>query len=77
MVMPSDKLAIAAALEMCADVEPQNARLVRIENTLSLRRMCVSEALLSEVEENERLRVMEKARPIRFGADGFRSSGGW
>jgi hypothetical protein len=32
--------------------------------------MHVSEALLSEVEKDERLRVVEEARLIRFGEDG-------
>ena len=70
MVMPTEKLAIAAALEMCAGVSPRDARLVRIKNTLKLRRMQVSEALLPEVEKDERLRVVEEARSIRFGEDG-------
>jgi len=30
----------------------------------------VSEALLGEVEKNERLRIVEEARPMRFGEDG-------
>jgi len=70
MVMPTDRLAITAALEMCAGVSPKDARLVRIKNTRKLRRIHVSEALLSEVEKDERLRVVEEARPIRFGEDG-------
>jgi hypothetical protein len=70
MVMPTDRLAIAAALEMCAGVSPGEARLVRIKNTLKLRRMRVSEALLPEVYQNERLRVVEEAKPVWFGTDG-------
>src|SRR5215216_1231091 len=70
MVMPTDRLAITAALEMCTGVSPKDARLVRIKNTHKLRQMHVSEALLSEVEKDERLRVVEEARPIRFGEDG-------
>lgn len=70
MVMPSDRLAVAAALATCAGIEPPNARLVRIENTLNLRRMWVSEALLSQVEKNEKLTVVEEARPIEFGKNG-------
>src|SRR5215208_580879 len=68
MVMPNDRMAIAAALTMCAGVSPQRARLVRIKNTLKLRRMWVSEALLDEA--GERLRVVEDPGPMRFGADG-------
>ena len=66
MVMPTDRMAVAAALTMCAGVSPPEARLVRIENTIKLRRIWVSEALLSEVEKNERLRVVEEPRPIDF-----------
>jgi Lactate racemase N-terminal domain len=70
MTMPSDRMAIAAALAMTAGVSPPDARLVRVQNTLKLRRMWVSEALLGEVEENERLSVVEAPRPVGFDADG-------
>jgi Lactate racemase N-terminal domain len=66
MVMPTDEMAIAAALTMCAGVTYPEARLVRIENTLKLRRMWVSEALLGEVEKNEKLAVLEEPQPMRF-----------
>ena len=65
MTMPTDRMAIAAALTMTAGVSPQNARLVRIKNTLKLRRMWVSEALLNEVD-GEKVRVVEEPRPMRF-----------
>jgi hypothetical protein len=70
MTMPSDRTAIAAALAMTAGVSPSEARLVRIKNTLKLRQMWVSEALLAEVEGDERLRVVEDPRPMGFDADG-------
>jgi hypothetical protein len=70
MVMPSDRMAIAAALVMTAGVSPSGSRLVRIQNTLKLRRMWVSEALLAEVEGNERLSVVEPPRPMDFDTDG-------
>ena len=70
MVMPNDRLAIAAALQMLEGVPPENARLVRIKNTLKLRRMRVSEALLPEVERHEGLRIIDGPRPMRFGEDG-------
>ena len=70
MVMPSDRMAIAAALTMCAGVSPPEARLVRIKNTLKLRRMWVSEVLLGEVERNEKLRLIEDPQPMRFDLGG-------
>ncbi len=68
MVMPTDEMAVAAALTMCAGVDYPKARLVRIENTLKLRRIWVSEALLEEVERDERLKVLEEPRAMRFEA---------
>jgi hypothetical protein len=55
---------------MCAGVVYPEARLVRIENTLKLRKIWVSEALLEEIEKNERLTVLEEPRSLRFDADG-------
>jgi hypothetical protein len=70
MVMPTDRMAIAAALTMCAGTSPPEARLVRIKNTLRLRRMWVSETMLGEVERDERLTLIEDPQPMRFDADG-------
>ena len=70
MVMPNDRMAVAAALFMCAGVSAAEARLVRIKNTLKLRQMWVSEALLKEVENDERLRALEDPSPLRFDAGG-------
>src|ERR671918_812400 len=66
MVMPTDEMAVAAALTMCAGVDPAEARLVRIENTLKLGRIWVSEALLEEVEGDERIDVLEGPQPMSF-----------
>jgi hypothetical protein len=70
MVMPTDRMAIAAALIMCAGVKAPEARLVRIQDTLNLRRIWVSESLLNEVEADERLSVLEDPRPLSFSEDG-------
>ncbi len=70
MVMPTDRMAIAAALTMCAGTSPPEVRLVRIKNTLRLRRMWVSEAMLGEVERDERLTLIEDPQPMRFDDDG-------
>ena len=70
MVMPTDELAVVAALEIWSGVSSKDARLVRVQNTLKLRTMWVSEALLLEVEKDERLRVVEELRPMRFADNG-------
>src|SRR5918999_878382 len=69
MTLPTDEMAIAAALTMCAGVMSSEARLVRIQNTLRLGQMWVSEALLEEVEGDGRLTVVEEPLPMRFGED--------
>lgn len=69
MTMPTEELAIAAALTMCASVDLAEARLVRIQNTLRLGRMWISEAMLEEAEDDERLRVLEEPGPLRLDED--------
>jgi len=66
MVMPDDRMAIAAAITMCAGIDPKRVRLARIKNTLDLRRLWVSEALLDEVEKDEDLRVVEGPQEMRL-----------
>ncbi len=69
MTMPTAELAIAAALTMCAGVDLAEARLVRIQNTLRLGRMWISEAMLEEAEDDERLKVLEEPGPLRLDED--------
>jgi hypothetical protein len=64
MVVPTERDAVAAALVMCAGVEPENARIVRVENTMKLRRMLVSETLIKE--SNTELEILRKPGPMEF-----------
>ncbi len=66
MIMPDDRMAIAAAITMCAGIDPAQVRLVRIKNTLHLRELWVSEALLDQVEKDDDLRVTEEAKSMSF-----------
>ena len=59
-------MAVAAAITMCAGIDPKRVCLARIKNTLDLRRLWVSEALLDEVEKDEDLRVVEGPQEMRF-----------
>ena len=51
MVMPTKELAVAAALRMCPDLDPTKAVLVRVLDTLHLRRVWLSRAALANVTE--------------------------
>ncbi|GAC1568562.1 MAG: lactate racemase domain-containing protein [Vulcanimicrobiaceae bacterium] len=51
MVMPTKALAVAAALRMCPDLVSSRASLIRVLDTLHLRRMWLSRAALESVRE--------------------------
>jgi hypothetical protein len=53
MVAPTDKAAIETALRVCGRSDIQEARVVRIKNTLSLSEMMVSNALVENLPDGE------------------------
>jgi hypothetical protein len=67
MVMPTRELAVAAALKMVPGVEPANARLVRIADTLHVGRFSATRAAIADLERRsvsfERLSAYE---PLTF-----------
>jgi hypothetical protein len=69
MVLPSDQLAIAAALLTCNAVG-RAPRLVRIKNTLHLEHLWVSASLLEEARENPALHAQEGPAPFPFNSAG-------
>lgn len=69
MVLPNDRLAIAAALLTCNAVG-REPRMVRIQNTLQVGEFWVSEALLPEVRSDPDLTVLNEASQIAFNREG-------
>ncbi|HEV2662110.1 MAG TPA: lactate racemase domain-containing protein [Ktedonobacteraceae bacterium] len=65
MVLPSDRLAFAAALLTCNAVG-REPLLMRIKNTLRLDEFWVSTGLLEEVAQSPTLRVVEGPGPVEF-----------
>jgi hypothetical protein len=55
----TDREVLAAALDSLGLVDPEDARVVHISNTLHVREILASEALLSEIEERAELEVLE------------------
>jgi len=70
MAFDTDREAIETALGMIGLTPPEQARVVRIKNTLDLTEIDCSEALLAEVKAHRRLRPAAEPGPISFGADG-------
>ncbi|HJM52280.1 MAG TPA: DUF362 domain-containing protein [Alphaproteobacteria bacterium] len=69
MVADNDRMAIAMALRGCPMLEPEDARIVRVRNTLELDQVWVSEPMAAEVERNPELERLSDAVPVRFDAD--------
>ncbi len=66
----SDREAIDTALKTIGLVEPQNARIVHILDTLRLEEMYVSEVMLAEVENRKDISVIGSPGPMKFDDKG-------
>ena len=69
MVLPSDRLALAAALLTCNAVG-REPRLLRIASTLRLDEFVVSESLLDDVRRDPRLEIVSESSDPPFDEDG-------
>lgn len=52
--------AVRVAIKTCRDIDMENLRIARIKNTLELEYIYVSEAMLDEVEKNDRLILQQE-----------------
>lgn len=66
----SDREAIDTALKTIGLVEPSNARIVHILDTLRLEEMYVSEAMVAEVENRKDISVTGSPVPMKFDKKG-------
>ena len=70
IVMKNDKLAIQAAIKGCFGIDHQNARLIRIKNTLQVGEIMVSEQLLDDVKKNPLIEVVGRPEDMIFDEKG-------
>jgi hypothetical protein len=66
----TDREVIKTALGTIGLVEPQNARIVHIRDTLHLEEMYISQAMQKEAEKLKDISITGKQRPLKFGQDG-------
>jgi hypothetical protein len=66
----NDREVIDAALRSLGLVEPENAKIVHIVDTLRLEEMEISESMAAEAKEMANLTVIGKPHPISFDGDG-------
>ncbi len=69
-VLESDELALKAAVKTCNILDYRACRLVRIENTLRLDRMWISEALLPDARRTPSVTVCGDPAPFSFDVTG-------
>jgi hypothetical protein len=67
---PNDREVLRAAFVALGEPDPKRVRLLRIQDTLHLSRMWISEGLLEEAERNPKVRVVGKATALRFDSAG-------
>ncbi len=68
--LPTDRAVLGACLDTCWRIDPAEARMVLIPNTLELSDLWITEPLLKEAREDPDLVVESDFEPIPFGADG-------
>jgi len=68
-ILPTDEEAIWTALQAARATDPKTARVVRIKDTLSLREIYVSEAMIPEVNADPKLHLVGKPQAMRFNGD--------
>ena len=70
MVLKNDRLAIQAAIKTCNIADFRNVRLGRIKNTLEAHLLEISENLLNEARENQRIDILSEPYELAFNAEG-------
>ena len=66
----TDREAIEVALDTIGLTEPEDARVIRIESTLRLTELDISEVLLEDAKLHSRLAVIGETEPFEFDAAG-------
>lgn len=66
ITLDTDREAVEAALGTIGMVKPEEARIVRLQNTLLLEELDVSEALLSEVRQRDTLEILWGPKALAF-----------
>jgi len=66
----TDRKVLDVALKTVGYVQPENAKVIRIRNTLDLKEIMVSEAYQAEMKGRDDLEIIESVKAMGFGEDG-------
>ncbi len=70
MILRNDEHAVKAAIFSCNDIDKETVRIVRIANSLHIQHLSVSESLLEEAREKERVQILSDLYKLPFNASG-------
>lgn len=70
MIFDTDRLAIQAAVKTLLGADREHLRMVRIQDTLHLGKIWISEALLPEAEQSEKVEIVSGLEPLPFDSEG-------
>ena len=70
MILESDREAIAACLKFCGNNDKNNPRVIRIQDTMHMGLIWVSEALIPEVLANPNMRILGQPEDLNFNESG-------
>ena len=71
ITLPTDAAAVEAALQTIGMIEPENARVIQISDTLHLTHVRVSEAYFADVRKSPNLRLDGNPYDFPIDADGW------
>jgi nickel-dependent lactate racemase len=71
VILKNDYEAIAAGIKTCIETDYDNAKVVRIKNTLHLEEIYISEALLNEAVNNPAIEILEEPKYLEFDEEGY------
>lgn len=71
ITLPTDRDVIDASLQTCWRIDPSEARMAIIPNTLEVETLWVTQPLAAEVEAHEHLSFETEFRPLPISADGW------
>ena len=71
MHFPTDRAVLDIAMESIGLIEPENARILWVPNTLDLSEVEASEAYLELAGIQDDLEILTDVRPLPFDSDGF------
>jgi len=71
VITENDRQAVRLGIYSSNCTDMSGIKIVRIKNTMELSEIFISEALLSEAQQNPQIEILEAAQDMRFDKDGY------